>query len=720
MSEFTGETLYNLLPAIYRTRDAVQGWPLRALLGLIETQVVALEGDIERLYDNWFIETCDEWAVPYIGDLLDVRQLRPIPTDAGSSALFTRRGYVANTLAYRRAKGTRGLLEKLAQDVAGWPCVAVEFFQLLATTQNVNHVRPANRRTVCVRDPVALELVGGPFETAAHTLEVRRAAGERGRYNVPSVGLYLWRLSAEVLEDVAAVTDAGGGERWRMNPLGADLRLFNRRHTSSSFDARNQEPSVPGPLRRLAFHADLEAVRQALAETGTPGPSSYLGDDPAVIVRLASEAEPIPAAQIAICNLDDWKLPPPQRQYTRKDGTTVNLPIRVALDPETGRIAFPAGTTPAAVRASLSYGFAGPIGGGTFSRTLSALGDRALYTVAGGGGALGARLATWAVDQPDEALVEIQDSLTYDLPSALSVPADLKLEIRAASSQRPLIAAAAPATPWKIGLAHQSVLRLDGVAIAAGLEVAGTGDAMLAIADATLVPGLAQTPTGDPAQPGSASVIGTETGGTLTVEIQRSIVGAIRLPLEDPTSSIVSESAVVLADSIVDGTGGPDKAIIAGSATIDRSTVFGASAFTVLSYASDSLFTAPVTVDRTQEGCCRFSFLPDGSKVPRAYRCQPRLAFKDTLAIADPMAREAAQRAILSRVQPSFSSERYGDPGYAQLDRGCTLELRLGAEDESEMGAFHFLHQPQREANLRAAVDEYLRFGLEAGLFFVT
>jgi len=30
------------------------------------------------------------------------------------------------------------------------------------------------------------------------------------------------------------------------------------------------------------------------------------------------------------------------------------------------------------------------------------------------------------------------------------------------------------------------------------------------------------------------------------------------------------------------------------------------------------------------------------------------------------------------------------------------------------------LKQPQRESNLRIALDEYLRFGLEAGIFFVT
>ena len=36
------------------------------------------------------------------------------------------------------------------------------------------------------------------------------------------------------------------------------------------------------------------------------------------------------------------------------------------------------------------------------------------------------------------------------------------------------------------------------------------------------------------------------------------------------------------------------------------------------------------------------------------------------------------------------------------------------------MGAFSTLKQPQREANLRTALDEYLRFGLEAGAVYVT
>jgi hypothetical protein len=80
----------------------------------------------------------------------------------------------------------------------------------------------------------------------------------------------------------------------------------------------------------------------------------------------------------------------------------------------------------------------------------------------------------------------------------------------------------------------------------------------------------------------------------------------------------------------------------------------------------------------------------------------------------------AEQQAIQIQLTPLFTSRDYGDPAYGQLSQQCAEEIRTGAEDGSEMGVFSHLKQPQREANLRVALEEYLRFGLEAGIFFVT
>ena len=69
----------------------------------------------------------------------------------GAESAFSQRSYVANTLAYRRRKGTAAVLEQLARDITGWRCKAVEFFERTASTQHVNHPRPSHQFTVDVR-----------------------------------------------------------------------------------------------------------------------------------------------------------------------------------------------------------------------------------------------------------------------------------------------------------------------------------------------------------------------------------------------------------------------------------------------------------------------------------------------------------------------------------------------------------------------------------------
>ena len=105
--------------------------------------------------------------------------------------------------------------------------------------------------------------------------------------------------------------------------------------------------------------------------------------------------------------------------------------------------------------------------------------------------------------------------------------------------------------------------------------------------------------------------------------------------------------------------------------------------------------------------------MPEGSSTPARYRCQPDLAL---VGVTD----ADATRRIRAELVPAFTSSQYGDPDYGQLSQLAAPELRTGAEDGSEIGAFSSLKQPQREANLRLALDEYLRSGLDAGIFFVT
>ena len=81
------DRLQDLLPYVYRKRDAEGGRAMEALLRIVGEQAGVLERDIAGLYDDWFIETCRDWVVPYIGELVGWQQVH----DAGEPASVMRK-----------------------------------------------------------------------------------------------------------------------------------------------------------------------------------------------------------------------------------------------------------------------------------------------------------------------------------------------------------------------------------------------------------------------------------------------------------------------------------------------------------------------------------------------------------------------------------------------------------------------------------------------------
>jgi hypothetical protein len=659
---------------------------------------------------------------------------------------------VANTLAYRRRKGTAPVLEQLARDVTGWTARAVEFFQLLSTTQHLNHVRLQNVRTPDLRDTNALELLGSPFEQAAHSAEVRRIASGRGRYNIPNLGLFLWRLqpytfAAEPDSRVSAravATPADG--RYTFHPLGFDAPLFNRPQTETEITHLAEEVNVPGRLRRRPLYEELEARLQALVDGRTPH-AVYFGAEPVLQVFVDGAPEPLAPDRIMICDLADpatsppadWRRPPTSRTYRRFDGVDVLRPIGVAVDPVLGRLAFPAGVLPEQVQVGYTYGFSGDVGGGPYDRRASlaetltrpitwqvgvsrhhpsAPGE--LFTT------LGEAVQAWNAQPPGTVgVIAILDSLTYeeDLTDTetVTIPEGSQLVLIAANwpevevpdvpglttriigqlvptGRRPHIlgdldvVGTAPADSQSPGEFVMHGLLVEGRLTVLPGELGG-----LRVVHCTLVPdagGIAVTDASPP----------TAQHTQLTVHLERSICGPITLGDGVP--------ALRLTDSIVDHPVGDAITAPGAAAHILASTILGRASMRSLE-ASDSLFTESLLVERRQTGCVRFSYVTGDSQTPRRYRCQPGLALRG---VTDP----SDQAHILARLRPAFTSTQYGHPAYAQLAFTCAEELRTGAEDGSEMGVFSHLKQPQREANLRTSVEEYLRLGLEAGFFFVT
>lgn len=238
-----GPALLGLLPALYRQRDAENGGALARLADVLAEQLQVLQEDMAQLYDDQFIETCADWVVPYIGDLIGYHQLNGVTPSIASP-----RAEVADTLRLRRGKGTLAVLEGLARDVTGWDAHVVEYFALLCLTQSVKHVRPGRGGTVGLRQQRVLDRIGSAFDRSAHTADLRGLGGNGGRWNLNTVGIHLWRLSSSGLSRACAFgVDA---QRFLFDPLGADTPLVNRPLPRASDAALASEANLPLPIGR--------------------------------------------------------------------------------------------------------------------------------------------------------------------------------------------------------------------------------------------------------------------------------------------------------------------------------------------------------------------------------------------------------------------------------------------------------------------------------------
>jgi hypothetical protein len=635
---FDAERMYELLPAIYRIRDADRGEPLKALLSVIADQVGVLEADLAQLYDDQFIETCADWIVPYIGDLIGYRALHNVVPKIGSQ-----RAEVAHTIGFRRRKGTAAMLEQLARDVTGWNARVVEFFQLLGWTQwTPNHIRPKNFYAPDLRQWETLENINGPFDTVAHTVDVRHVATGQGKYNIQNIGIFLWRLGAYSLTDSPAFPlDA---KRFLFHPLGYDTQLVTNPVTEDEVTHLAEPINVPAPISRRVLDAYLP---------------QYYGEGSSVSLK------DMPIDQIVACDLSGWVHTPPAG--------------KIAIDPVLGRIAFAdAQAEPPLV--TFHYGFSDDMGGGEYDRAVTfdallapvekvpvpnATIQDALNAVAAGG------------------VAEISNSARYIETPAINVNAAQRVELRAANEHRPTLVLGGD---FVINGAADSEVTLNGLLIAGGAIRANGALRALRLRHCTVLPSLSP-----------ALIVDFP---DVSIEIDHCIIGPLR---------VHERSNVSITDSIVDATNEAAAAFAAtngtdagGTLQIADSTVIGTVHTFELKLASNSIFMSDVRSEKKQEGCVRFCYLPLTSVVPRRYRCQP----------------ERESDAL--RVIPQFTSLQHGDPGYGQLALRTAAEIRTGADDEAEMGAFHELYEPQRETNLRIRLNEYLRFGLEAGIFYVT
>jgi len=237
------EKIWEMIPEFYRDEDGLADNPgvLRAMVEIIAQQATLLRRNSDRLWEDPYIESCDSWAVPYIGALVGTRMVSALD-------LRGRRVDVAKTIYYRRRKGTLRVLEELISDIAGWEGKVTEEFQRLARTQHSLDPKLAGREGhftktppigwADLRDPRGADLSDGPFDEYFHSADMRKHhGGLDGRFSIPKIAFWLYRIPAFFVAGVAA--HAGPNpSAFTFDPSERNIALFSRRSRPASFGSR--------------------------------------------------------------------------------------------------------------------------------------------------------------------------------------------------------------------------------------------------------------------------------------------------------------------------------------------------------------------------------------------------------------------------------------------------------------------------------------------------
>jgi hypothetical protein len=741
------DRLFNLLPMSYRQRDLEEGSPLQMLLRVIAEQVNLVENDIFQLYDNWFIETCQDWVVPYIADLLGYQPVNPPdPTVTPSAALervLVPRSEVANTIRFRRRKGTLSLLPDLAVAVSGWPAIVQEFDGKVGVTQALDHLHLSKGRFAELHDPAPLDLVSpsasaAAFDPLSHSVDIREIDSllSPGRYNTPAVGVLISRLrNYSVTRSLAYSVDEAGDQCYTFSILGNNQPVYTNYQRPHARAATS--PPFPVPLRRSALqlephesHAShaSEAGRPAGADRHEPDHASshVYGVEHGLAIWTDGwggfdSKTPIPASRIIPADLTDWRYRPANNH--------------VALDPELGRIAFPPEQLPQGdVYVTYNYAFAADMGGGEYPRPLVYSPSTRIYQVGVGCEFSSIHDASeqWREQKPVNAVIELIDSSVYQEQVHLAIPARHSLELRASSGARPVLLhldlhATRPDAITVAGESH-SRFTLDGVTVVGrGIQVSGELDT-LAIRHSTLVPGWSLHPDCTPRRTNEPSLALNNL--TANVKIDHSILGGIQIYQQKQD---VDPIRLRVANSIIDSThrqnafviNAPEDRIAPAAIHFHHCTVIGKVQTHSVILAENSIFIGELRVARRQQGCVRFCYISPSSRTPQRFHCQPDLveqaaaseAKAQSLSVEDT---RSLVRVEGLRVEPQFLSTRYGTPNYCRLADDCAAEITAGADDRSEMGVFHNLYAPQRANNLRTRLFEYTPAACDAGILFVT
>jgi hypothetical protein len=677
--------LWQMLPAVYRTEDEDPhkgSEALGAFVGLIARQAAILQRSIDRLWEDEFITTCDDWIIPYIADLVGTNLVIEGETPAW-------RRDVANTIFYRRRKGTLAVLEEIAYDITGWNAKVVEFFKRLERNRHLLDPTPPGLEGKLsntgiggyadLRNVSAGELRGTAFDEYFYTPDVRLGRGMQGWYNIPKIGVFLYRLSAYPIEE-STPFETGAGQ-FAFDPSGREITLFAAgEREQKDLWISPEEPHLPTPIRCRLL---AERPQELYAET-----------EFSRSLAIFENGALVPVSEIQAANLNDWSASASGKRFL--------------IDPERGLLKYDGTGLVGDIQVSYHYGFSGNIGAGPYERRLT-MQENVDETAAGGGNALQGPLQN--AQGIANYVITIDDNGTYTaVPSIQDIQ---NLTVQAVNQKRPYLILQ---NDWTLSAAANTAaeLRLDGIYVSGGYTIILVGDyELVAITHCTFDPGGVVTDStfeknllGDDLKPTSLII----QGHVKKLLVNSSILGAIKTD----TTGVVEQ--LEMCDSILQSVQEDLEAIDLwqGDATLNRCTILGRSHFHRL-YASEVIFYGTTIVDNQQDGCLRFSAWVKEEP--------PRSEWESEEPPPDYILSELPRKYESLQIEMDtvlFASTRFGDPDYVQLLQSAPKEIHLGASDGSEMGAFSSLKNSIKERSLLIKYNEYMPVGVVPVIIYAT
>jgi hypothetical protein len=333
-------------------------------------------------------------------------------------------------------------------------------------------------------------------------------------------------------------------------------------------------------------------------------------------------------------------------------------------------------------------------------------------------------------------VIEITDDGVYREHLDIRLAAGEQLEIRAAQGCRPVIipVQSGSGRPDRFrvrggspGAAHPPSFALDGVWVARrSLDLYGSF-AGVRLRHCTLVPaggGAGSEPYGEDRRP-SLVVYGMP----CPIEISSSVIGRIRV---DSPETGFEPLPLKVHDSVLDAADLRDRAVFGTDdrpawvrLSLSRVTVLGGADVHSVGLAEDSIITGALDCERRQTGSARFCYLGPSSRPPERTACQPdaalaRVAAEIARGAPGRWDRDRLEAMTAARLVPRFDSVRFGQPAYARLADDAAPELKHGAHDEGELGAYHDLWQPLRAADLQTQLRQFAPPGVDIDIRFAT